>query len=121
MASGASYKIEGGAELADGLKRAADKLSKLDHSEANEVEAGAAAHLAPMDSGYLAGSVTPLPSDEGGIFSDAEYAAIIEFGWPPHHIEPEPYAVPGVKDSAGEWMPLYAAQIQAILNDVHGA
>lgn len=115
-----SIVVEGKDELLASLKEAGERIRTIDHSRANSIEADRAADYAPHETGALSESIRPLEFDEPGIYSNSVYAQVMEFGDMDHNIEPQPFMVPGITDSADAWLPVYVEEINAILEDVKG-
>jgi len=116
-----SIVVEGKDELLASLKEAGERIRTISHARPNAIEADRAAEYAPHETGDLANSIRPLEFDEPGIYSNSAYAHVIEFGDSDHNIEPDPFMVPGIVDSAEAWLPVYVEEINIILEDVKGA
>lgn len=121
------FQVSGAAELRRTLKRAGDDLADLKavNKRVGDVVATAARPRAPVRSGRLVGSLRPAAAAAkvtvraGG--STLRYAGPIHWGWPAHHIQGQPFLVDAAKNTEGQWVDLYFAELQHIVNKVEGA
>jgi hypothetical protein len=113
-------EIEGGDQLARGLKKVADELGQLDQ-EADAVGKlilAAAKARAPVRTGQLAASGT---SKGSGVTFSAPYAPPIHWGWAMRGIQPNPFAWAAAERTEPAWLGVYTDMIQDDLDKVKGA
>lgn len=118
----AQIKVEGLTELRRALKQAgADFPRRL--RGANKVAAGIVAKDAkskvPVLSGRLQKSIGVRASSssafvKAGTASRVPYARVIEFGWPGHNIEPQPYLYPALQEKEPQVIETYEDLVDAI-------
>lgn len=91
-------KIEGLDKLLRDLKKAEaelPKMAKASNKELAEVVKTTAQGIAPVRSGTLRNSIRAGASYKTGIVragkASVPYAGVIHFGWPRHHIAPQPF------------------------------
>lgn len=119
-------KVEGARELRATMKKAGDDLADL--KAANAAAAGivapAAAGRAPVRTGRLAATVRPAGTKTAAIVragrAAVPYAGPIEFGWPGHNIEAQPFITTAAHDTEPEWTEVYWTAINRIINRVRG-
>lgn len=117
----------------DGLPQLRRALRQLvgdadDLKEANTaaaaIVAAAASSRAPRRSGRLAGSVRGNRAvgratvSAGG--SSVLYAGPIHWGWPAHHIEPQPFVVDAAQVTEPVWLPAYERDLAKAVDRVGG-
>ena len=93
------------------------------NKEAAEVVAKDARSRAPKLSGRLAKSIKAQASTrsayvKAGTAARVPYAAVQEFGWPGHNIEPQPFIYPAIAAKNDEVVEKYDELLWDILNNV---
>lgn len=128
MATKPTYEVVGGRELRRTLKNAGDDLSDLKaaHKAAAEVAATRIRQKAPDVSGALGATIRAAGTKTAGIVrignnTKVRYAGPIHFGWYRRHIQPNPFATTGAKESENQWVQLYADAVERALNKIEGA
>lgn len=125
--SDAVFVVHGADQLRRSLKRAGDDLSDLKavNKRVGDLVVSAARPRAPVRSGRLAGSLRPAAAAAkvtvraGG--SNLRYAGPIHWGWPARGIRPNPFLADAAKATEAQWLDLYFAELQHIVNNVEGA
>lgn len=117
-------RVEGADRLRATMRAAGLKLrdlSAVNRRTAAKVVA-AAAPSTPRRTGALAASVRPQGTQRVAAARSALiYAPVIHFGWPGHHIMPQPWLFDTAVATEPEWSGYYEQEIDKILNTVHGA
>lgn len=138
MSRDAAVQIIGARELRRSLKAAGDDLADLKaaNAEAANIAARASADLAPRGpTGNLKATIRGSGTKTAGIIragnKRAPYAAAVHWGrvwWPnkpkSRHKAPmfaQPFLSDGAQDSEGEWLPIYSAALEQIIDRIDGA
>jgi hypothetical protein len=123
----ALVRVEGGRQLRATMKAAGDDLADLKavNAAAAATVAAVARPRAPVRSGRLASTVRPSGTKTAAIVragrAAVPYAGVIEFGWPGHNIEAQPFIVSAAQDTEPEWTAAYTAAVDRILSRIRGA
>lgn len=134
----AGISVEGARELRRSLRRAGSDLKDLKdaNGRAAEIAAIASRALAPKKSGRLAGTIRSSGTKTAGILragsAGAPYANAVHWGrkmWPNtrHYratrstVRPQPFLSEGATNSEGQWLPIYFAELETIINRIEGA
>lgn len=116
-------RVEGAARLRATMRAAGLKLrdlSAVNRRTAAKVVA-AAAPSAPRRSGVLAASIRPQGTQRvAAARSTLVYAPVIHFGWPRHNVTAQPWLYDTAVATEPEWSGYYEAEIDKILNTIHG-
>jgi hypothetical protein len=118
-----SLQIRGLTRFRATLKKAGADMADL--KEANVAVATTVASRAkaigPSRSGRLVGSVQPSKTvGRARVRSSLVYAPVIHYGWPRHHIRPQPFVTEAAAETSGEWMATYEKALQDLANTVQG-
>jgi hypothetical protein len=121
------YRVDGAKELKASMTAAGLKLSDL--SAVNKRTADkvvqASKPSAPRRSGALAASTRPSGTKVAAVVRAGSaalpYAPVIHFGWPGHHIAPQPWVYTAAQSTEGEWTGYYNDEIDKILDTIRGA
>ena len=119
-------RVDGARELRATMRRAGANLADL--AAVNKRTAAkvstVAAPRAPHRTGRLAASVRPAGTKTAAIVragrAAVPYAAVIEFGWPGHHIAAQPFLTTAAADTQPEWTDYYQREIDRILAGIRG-
>lgn len=103
-----------------------DDLSDLKDANAAvaQLVAAEASRRAPHRSGRLAANVRGNRAAgratvaAGG--ARLRYAGPIHYGWPAHHIEPQPFITTAAQATESSWLPVYEQAIGAVVDTVNG-
>lgn len=123
----AGIRVQGARELRASLRRMGADLADLKaaNARAAAIVAAAAAARAPRRTGRLAGSIRGNRAvgraQVLGGGARVPYAGPIHWGWPSHHIEPQPFASEAAQATEPTWLPAYQQDIDAAVARVHGA
>lgn len=128
MASRTGIQVDGAAQLRRTLRRASGDLSELKeaHGRAATIAGGRARREAPVGKTHkLArtvrwGASNTAATIRAGNNGRVRYAGVIHWGWPRRHIAAQPFAAEGAKVTEPQWVPVYEAAVQAILDRVRG-
>lgn len=119
-------RVDGAQQLRATLKAAGDDLSDLKDVNARtaaKVSATAVPRV-PRRTGTLAATVRPAGTKTAAIVragkASVPYAAVVEFGWPGHNIEPQPYITSAAHDTEPDWTLFYEQEIDKILSRIKG-
>ena len=119
-------EVRGAKELRKSLKQAGDDLS--DMKDANlavgNIVVSAAQGLAPHRTGALAGSIRAARAAgsvaiRGGL-RRVPYAGVIHWGWPARNIKAQPFLSDAATSTEAEWVALYEAELDKIIDRVEG-
>lgn len=127
MATQAGLQVVGARELRRTAKKAGDDLGDLKeaHAAAAGIVAPVARSAAPHGSGALAASVRPSGTKTQSVIragkKSVPYAGVQEFGWPARNIRPQPFIVPAAQDTESQWVALFEAAVDRIINRIKGA
>lgn len=119
-------QIEGRRELVRTMRAAGADLRDLNAAnlEAARVVAPESAARTPRRTGRLAGTVRAAGTRSMAAVRVGSravaYAGPILFGWPGHHIAPQPGAVDALADTEARWRPVYETAIGKILAKIKG-
>lgn len=124
---GPVHQVIGGKDLRKTLRAAGVDMKDLKtvHRQSAQVAANAAAQKAPEVSGRLRATIRAAGTQTAGIVrvgnnTRVPYAPVVHWGWPKHHIKPNPFAVEGAQSSEPVWLPLYERHIDRTLSQVKG-
>jgi hypothetical protein len=119
-------QVEGARELRKALKKAGEDLGDLKALNAaiGNVVVAAARGKAPTRTGALAGSLRSA-NIVGGVTVRAgsagvPYAGPIHWGWPSRNIKAQPFVVEAAQTTEAEWVAMYEAEVDRILEKVEG-
>jgi len=119
-------RVDGARELRATMKAAGRDLTDLvdvNRQVAAKVSATATPTV-PRRTGRLASTVRPAGTKTAAIVragrASVPYAAVIEFGWPRHHIAAQPYLTTAAADTEPEWTDLYFTAVNKIIESIHG-
>jgi hypothetical protein len=122
--AGTQVRVEGAAELAASLHRAANELDHLDaaHSRVGGFVAAQAGRAAPRRTGRLASSVRVLGSTgkDVTVGSSLVYAGVIHYGWPRRGIAANPFLVVPAERTMPTWSDFYYQAVVGIVGRIHG-
>lgn len=128
MAEGVEVRVEGLRRLQRELKAAGADLGDLKdaNAKAGRVVADEAGRRAPRGAtGRLAGSgrASRAAGRAQVVFGSAAvpYAGPIHWGWPERGIEAQPFAVDAAESTRGEWLDVYADELQRLADRVGGS
>jgi hypothetical protein len=119
-------QVRGAKELRKTLKAAGDSLADLKdvHQAVGNMVVSVARGLAPVQTGALAGSIraTRLATGVGlrAGSGSIRYAGPIHWGWPAHNIAANPFLMNAAQTTETEWVGLYEAELNRILDRVEG-
>lgn len=119
-------RVEGARQLRTSLRAAGSDLSDLKDVNARTAAkvSAVAAPRAPVRTGALAATIRPAGTKTAAIVragrASVPYAAVIEFGWPGHHIAAQPYVTSAAQDTEPEWTGYYQQEIDRLLSTVRG-
>jgi hypothetical protein len=120
-------EVIGARELRKTMKAAGDDLGELKdaHQAVGNMVVGVARGLAPNRSGALAGSIRATRTISGvGIKAGGAripYAGPIHWGWPKRNIRANTFLSDAAMTTESEWVALYEAELDKILERVEGA
>ena len=122
-----AIQVDGARELRRTLKRAGDDLGDLKdaNQRAGQFVANAASQRAPHLTGALAGALRASRAaasatvKAGG--ARVPYAGPIHWGWPAHNIQAQPFLSDAATDTEPQWLPMYEADIEKIVDKIEGA
>lgn len=123
--AGPVVEVIGARQLRATLKRAGDDLSDLKdvHGQISRLVIGAT--RAPRRTGRLAGSVRGSGTKTQAVVragrASVPYAGVIHYGWPGHHIAPNPFLIEAAHGTEPTWRALYLTEVDRILQRVKGA
>lgn len=127
MASrGVRVEVDGLGKLKRELRGLGDDLADLKdaNAAAGQLVAHAAAPRAPHRTGRLAASIRAnRAAGKATILAGGArliYAGPIHWGWPGHHIEANPFISAAATDTEPQWLPLYEANIQKVVDGIAG-
>lgn len=138
MSREAGVQILGARELRRSLKAAGDDLADLKaaNAEAATIAARASADLAPRGpTGNLKATIRGSGTKTAGIIRAGNkrvpYAAAVHWGrlWWPNKPKSkfkakmfaQPFLSEGAQDSEGQWLPIYSAALEQIIDRIDGA
>lgn len=122
----ATIEIEGARQLRATLAKAGADLNdfKAAHREVGAYVGARAVALAPKVSGRLAGSMRPSSAKASATVrfgsSSIPYAGVIHWGWAGHNIAANPFASTAAETTEPQWLPVYMARVQRIVDSVRG-
>lgn len=108
------------------MRRAGVEMGDLKDANARVAAAMAAraSARAPRRTGRLAGTVRGNRALRKAVvsvgFASVPYAGPIHWGWPRRGIEPNPFVWDAMNESEPVWLPMYAADVQQLLDRVRG-
>lgn len=118
--------VEGRQELVRTMRAAGADLRDLNRANraAADVVAPESAARTPRRTGTLAGTVRAAGTRTMAAVRVGSravpYAGPILFGWPGHHIEPQPGAVDALADTEDRWRPVYEQAVANIVAKIKG-
>lgn len=138
MSRSAGVQIEGAKQLRRSMKAAGEDLSDLKaaNAAAANIAARASADLAPRGpSGKLKATIRGSGTKTAGIIragtARVPYAAAVHWGrlWWPNKAKSrarsrmyaQPFLSDGAQNSEGEWLPVYSAALEQIIERIDGA
>ena len=90
------------------------------NKDAAEIVAAAARGLAPVRSGRLQGSIRAGATQKAGTVKagggSIPYGPPIHWGWPRHHIRPNPFLVRALEGNVDKVVETYARNLQSFLD-----
>jgi phage gpG-like protein len=116
-------KILGLARLRSTLRKAGVDMADMKEAnvKASRTVSGRAEAIGPRRSGQLMGSLTnPRIVARAVVRSNLRYAPVIHYGWPAHHIRPQPFLSHAAADTQEQWLTAYEQDLQRIANNVEG-
>jgi hypothetical protein len=126
MAREPVVQVTGAKELRKSLKQAGEDLGDLKalNQAIGNMVVGVARGMAPTRTGALAGSLRAA-NIVGGVTVRAgsagvPYAGPIHWGWPAHNIKAQPFVVEAAQTTEAEWVAMYEAEVDRILDKVEG-
>ena len=120
-------RVEGAREFRATCKKAAVDLSSMQetHWKASALVWRKAVPRTPKRTGRLAASVRNAGTKTAAIVragsSAVPYAGVIHWGWPARNIAPQPWIADTAAESRDEWLAVYEAGVQKVLNTIRGA
>jgi phage gpG-like protein len=121
----AAVEIKGLKELRSSLKTFEKDVRQLPQKagkEAATVVADAARPLARHQSGRLASSIRPSASGvRAFVKSNLVYSGVQHFGWPRHHISPNPFLYEALDSRGDEIVDVYVKRLEELAQKVRGA
>jgi hypothetical protein len=124
--SGPTVEVEGLARLQSTLRRAELDLGDLKdaNARAGAMVAQWAAVRAPRRTGRLGMSVRSARQAKAAVIvagsASVPYAGPIHWGWPARHITAQPWISDAAVETQPSWLPVYAGDIQRVLDTVRG-
>jgi hypothetical protein len=121
------YEVTGAKELRRTLKQAGEDLGDLKdvNRRVGDLVISAARPHIPIRSGALAGSVRAASAAAKVTIRAGSarlpYAGPIHWGWPAHHIRPNPFLSDAATRTEDTWVGYYFDELQAVINKVEGA
>lgn len=119
-------QVDGIDQLRRTLRRAGHDVSQFKRANkaAADVVAGAARPVAPKRTGRLAASVRAGATQKAGVVragkKNVPYAGPIHWGWPARGIAAQPFLAATVRSSEPEWIEVYNAHIDDIIDSIRG-
>lgn len=119
-------RVDGAKQLRASMKAAGEDLSDLKevNAQAARTVSAAAVPRTPVRTGRLAASIRPSGTKTAAIVragrSSIPYAGVIEFGWPGHNIEAQPYVTTAAADTQPTWESTYQQAIDRIVARIRG-
>jgi len=117
-------KILGLSRLRATLRKAGANMDdmKAANQRASQTVSGRAQAIGPHRSGALMGSLrNPRIASRAVVRSNLRYAPVIHYGWPGHHIRPQPFLTSAATQTQDQWLREYEADLQRIADSVEGA
>jgi len=121
-----TVQVLGAKELRKTLKQAGEDLGDLKdvHQAVGNMIVSVARGLAPSRTGALAGSIR-AGRLAGGVTVRAgsgsiPYAGPIHWGWPARGIKAQPFLSDAATTTESQWVELYQAEVEKILDRVEG-
>jgi hypothetical protein len=121
------YQVTGAKELRRSLKQAGEDLGDLKdvNRRVGDLVIAAARPMVPVRSGQLAGSLRPAAAAAKVTVRAGSarlpYAGPVHWGWPAHHIRPNPFLSDAATRTEDTWVGYYFDELQAVVNKVDGA
>lgn len=119
-------RVDGARALRATMKAAGEDMSDLKDVNARTAAkvSAVAVRQTPSRTGALAATVRPSGTKTAAIVRAGKgavrYAAVIEFGWPGHHIAAQPYVTSAAQDTEPEWTSYYQQEIEKIIDRIKG-
>ena len=124
--AGPVVKVDGLTQLRKTMKRAGVDLADLKdaHAAAARYVAARGAGLAPKRTGALAGTVRGSGAAGAATiragYASVPYALPIHWGWPGHHIAPNPFLSTAATSTESAWIIGYQAAVRRIVDHIEG-
>lgn len=121
------FRVEGAKELKASMTAAGVKLSDLSavNKRTADKVAQASRSSAPRRTGALAASTRPSGTRAAAVVragsAAIRYGPPIHFGWPDRNIAPQPWIYATAQATESEWQGYYEAEVDKILDTIHGA
>ena len=119
-----SFNIRGADELTRTMRAAGDELADLTavNDRVGALILARAKPRTPVRSGRLVGSLRAVAdTDDVGLGSNLVYAGPVHNGWPAHNIRANPFLTDAARSSEDQWVGLYAAELEDVVEGVKGA
>lgn len=119
-------KVEGARQFRATCKKAAIDLSSMKetHWKASALVWRVAVPRTPKRTGRLAASMRNAGTNTAAIVraggASVPYAAPIHWGWQKRHIEAQPWIYDTAAETQDQWMAVYEAGVQRVLNTIKG-
>lgn len=113
--------VTGARELRAALKRAGVSLQDLKDANAavGRFIADRSRARAPRRTGALASAARPSKAaGRARVLVPKVYAGPIHWGWPAHHIEPQPWIQTTAEDTQGQWLGEYEEALDTIIRTI---
>ena len=122
--AGAQVRVEGAKELRRTLRKAG-----IDVADLKTANAQAAAYVATASrgaarhrTGRMAASVRGNRAQARAVVtSRLIYAPVQHFGWPGHHISPDPWVTETAQRTEPTWLDMYMRDLERVLDGIQGA
>ena len=119
----AEVKILGLSRLRSTLRKAGADMDdmKQANQRASQTVSTRAQAIGPSRSGALVGSLrNPRIASKAVVRSTLRYAPVIHYGWPGHHIRPQPFLTEAAGQTQDQWLKDYEDDLQRIAGSVEG-
>jgi hypothetical protein len=119
-----AFNVTGGDDLTRTMREVGDDLADLTgvNERVGALILARARPRTPVRSGRLVGSLRAVADvDDVALGSDLVYAGPIHNGWPAHHITANPFITDATSSSEDQWVGLYVAELEDLVQGVKGA